>query len=68
MNKDLSHSEICQTLIDAQSSIMNLMDQERVSIDAQEHLNNVFWELQKAIELAFKSWKQEYINKVFKED
>ena len=68
MNKDLSYSEICQALIDAQSNIMNLMNQEKVSIDAQEHMNNVFWELQKAIELTFKSWKQEYRNKVFKED
>ena len=68
MNKNLSYSEICQALIDAQSNIMNLMDQEKVSIDAQEHMNNVFWELQKAIELTFKSWKQEYRNKVFKED
>lgn len=68
MNKNLSHSEICQVLIDAQSNIMDLMEQENVSLDAQEHLNNVFWELQKAIELQFKSWKQEYLNKVFKED
>ena len=68
MNKDLSHSEIVQALIDAQSNIMNLMDQKKVSLDAQEHMNNVFWELQKAIELQFKSWKQEYRNKVFKED
>ena len=68
MNKDLSYSEICQGLIDAQSNIMNLMNQEKVSTDAQEHMNNVFWELQKAIELTFKSWKQEYRNKVFTED
>ena len=68
MNENLSYSEICQALIDAQSNIMNLIDQEKVSIDAQEHMNNVFWELQKAIELTFKSWKQEYRNKVFKED
>ena len=68
MNKNLSYSEICQALIDAQSNIMDLMDQEKVSIAAQEHMNNIFWELQKAIELTFKSWKQEYRNKDFKED
>lgn len=68
MNKNLSHSEIVQVLIDTQSNIMGLMEQDKVSLDAQEHMNNVFWELQKAIELQFKGWKKEYRNKVFKED
>ena len=60
MNKNLSHSEIYQVLVDAQSNIMELMDQDRVSLDTQEHMDNVFWELQKAIELQLKSWKEEY--------
>ena len=60
MNKDLNHGEIVQVLIDTQSNIMDLMDQGKVSLDAQEHINNAFWELQKAIELQFKSWKEEY--------
>ena len=68
MNKDLSHSEIVRVLLDTQTNIMELMDQDKVSLDAQEHMTNVFWELQKAIDLQFKSWKDEYKNKVFKED
>ena len=60
MNKEeMSYSDIVQTLLDMQDNIFNLMDNKKVQCEEQEHMNVVWWELQKAIEITFDKWEKE---------
>ena len=62
MNKEeMSYSEIVQTLLDMQGIIFNLMDNNKVQCEEQEHMNVVWLELQKAIEITFDKWEKELV-------
>ena len=64
MNKEeMSYSDIVQTLLDMQDNIFNLMDNNKVQCEEQEHMNVVWWELQKAIEIIFDKWEKDLCRK-----
>ena len=68
MNKEeMSYSDIVQTLLDMQDNIFNLMDNNKVQDEEQEHMNVAWWELQKAIEITFDKWEKKLVRKPMKE-
>lgn len=67
MNKNLSHSEICRAICQAQKIISNLHEQNNIEIKESYHLKKAFDELQEVFEAQFAESCKSLINKIVTE-
>ena len=67
MNKNLSNSEICRAICQAQKIISNLHEQNNVEIKESYHLKKAFDELQEVFESQFAKSCKSLVKKIVNE-